>query len=74
VKEPDTVILAEDMPEYGLEAGDVGTIVLVHGEGAGYEVEFVTLGGETIAVVTLLASQVRPIVGREIAHVRALAS
>ena len=74
MKELDTVILTEDLPEHRLQAGDVGTIVLVHPEGAGYEVEFVTLGGETVAVVTLLAAQVRPIVGREIAHVRALAS
>jgi hypothetical protein len=74
MKELDTVILTEDLPEHRLQAGDVGTIVLVHPEGAGHEVEFVTLGGETAAVVTLLAAQVRPIAGREIAHVRALAS
>ncbi len=39
--------------------------------GAGYEVEFVTLDGETIAVVSLLPSQVRPIGRREVAHGRA---
>ena len=43
MKELDTVILTEDLPEHRLQAGDVGTIVLVHPEGAGYEVEFVTL-------------------------------
>ena len=42
-------------------------------DGAAYEVEFVTLGGETIAVVTLSADAVRPITGREIAHARAVA-
>jgi hypothetical protein len=47
--------------------------VLVHQGGKGYEVEFTTLDGETVAVVTLLASQVRPAREREIAHARGLA-
>ena len=34
--------------------------------------EFVTLDGETVAVVSVHASQVRPVGQREIAHVRAL--
>jgi hypothetical protein len=51
---------------------DIGTVVLVHRGGAGYEVEFVTLDGETVAVVSLAASQVRPIRQRELAHARAL--
>jgi len=41
----DTVVLAVDLPEYGLIQGDLGTVVLVHGN-RGYEVEFVTLDGE----------------------------
>jgi hypothetical protein len=50
----------------------VGTVVLVHHGGAGYEVEFTALDGETIAVVTLRADQVRPVGHREISHVRDL--
>jgi hypothetical protein len=46
--------------------------VHIHGGRKGYEVEFITLAGETVTVVTLLSSQVRPIARREIAHVRAL--
>jgi len=42
---------------------------LVYQGGAGYEVEFMTLDGETIAVVTLNGVQVRPIQRGEIAHV-----
>jgi len=45
IAELDRVILAEDLPEYGLKAGDIGTVVLIHGEGEGYEVEFTTLDG-----------------------------
>ena len=73
MKELDTIILAEDLPERGLQAGDIGTVVLVHQDGAGYEVEFAALDGETVAVVTLLSKQVRPIGRREIAHARMVA-
>jgi hypothetical protein len=38
-----------------------------------YEVEFVTLDSETIAVVSLFAAQVRPIGPREIALARVMA-
>ena len=68
------VILKCDLPEKRLTAGDVGTVVLVHQGGKGFEVEFVTLNGETLAVVTVLKSQVRAIKRREIAHARELAS
>lgn len=72
MKELDTVVLVKDLPEHRLESGDVGTVVYVHPEG-GYEVEFVTLGGETIAVVTLKSSDVRKTEKGEIPHVRAVA-
>jgi len=73
MKEHDIVVLAEDLPKHGLRAGDLGTVVLVHSRTAGYEVEFATLGGETVAVVTLEAGQIRPVGSREIAHARAVA-
>ncbi len=72
IRELDNVILDCDLPEHGLARGDVGTVVLVHEGGAGYEVEFTALDGETIAVVTLSAAQVRAAVGGEIAHARGL--
>jgi hypothetical protein len=71
LKELDTVVLAVDLPEHGLSRGDLGTVVLVH-ENKGYEVEFMTLDGETLAVVSLFANQVRPVGHREIAHARAV--
>ena len=70
IHELDSVILTTDIPEYGLRAGDVGTVVLLHCDGEGFEVEFVALDGETVAVVSLFASQVRPIGKREITHAR----
>ena len=50
IRELDTIVLACDLPEDRLKAGDVGTVVLVH-PGGGYEVEFMALDGETLAVV-----------------------
>ena len=70
VKELDTAVLTTDWLEEGLRAGDLGTVVLVHRGGMGYEVEFTTLRGETITVVSLHSSQVRPIGRHEIAHAR----
>ena len=64
--------MAEDLPEHGLKQGDLGTVVLVHGA-EGYEVEFMTLDGQTLAVVSLFPPQVRPVGRREIAQARAVA-
>ena len=74
INEHDVVVLTEDVPDARLEAGDIGTVVHVHAGGAGYEVEFMTLAGKTMAVVTLLPAQVRPIQPRDVAHVRELAA
>jgi len=71
IGETEVVVLTVDLPVYGLKSGDVGTIVMVHGC-TGYEVEFMTLDGETIAVVSVGAIQVRPIARREVAHVRTI--
>ena len=71
LKELDSAVLTVDLPEHGLSAGDLGTVVLVHGR-EGYEVEFVTLEGETIAIVSLAAGQLRAVEPREIAHARAV--
>ncbi len=54
--------------EADLEIGDIGTVVFVYKQQKGYEVEFMTLTGETVAVVSVLPSQVRTIRDREIAH------
>jgi hypothetical protein len=61
IKEHDCVVLTEDLPEEKMRSGDMGTVVHIHQGGAGYEVEFMTLTGETVAVITLLPTQVRPI-------------
>jgi hypothetical protein len=70
IRELDRVVLTEALPDLSLEAGDIGTVVLIHENGAGFEVEFVTLTGETLAVTTLTNSQVRPIRRGEVASAR----
>lgn len=74
IQELDEVVLTCDLPDHGLAASDIGTVVLVHDEGKGYEVEFMTLDGQTIAVSTLRADQVRQAHADEIAHARPIAS
>jgi len=73
INELDSIVLTVDLPEHRLQRGDVGTVVLLHGD-CGCEVEFVTLDGETLAVVSLARSQVRSIGAREIANARLVAA
>jgi hypothetical protein len=70
LQELERAVLLVDLPQQGLAAGDIGTVVMVHAGGQGYTVEFVTLGGDTIAVETLTATQVRAVQANEIAHAR----
>ena len=70
IHELDIVVLAEDVPKHRLVEGDVGTVVMVHKDGAGYEVEVVTFEGDTVTVISLSPSQVRMIGADEMPHVR----
>jgi uncharacterized protein DUF4926 len=57
------VILTRDVPEHGLRAGDVGTVVERHPlpgvAEEGYSVEFFDMTGNTVAVATLPAITLR---------------
>jgi hypothetical protein len=72
------VILAKDLPEEGLVTGDMGTIVEHHPATKhypeGYEVEFFSGNGETIAVVSVPASALRVATSKDILHVRELST
>ena len=74
IQEHDCVVLTSDLPAEGLKAGDVGTVVHVHPDEAAYEVEFLTLTGQTVAVVSVLPAQLRPVEAQDITHVRQLAA
>lgn len=73
IRDHDPVALTQDLPNEGLRAGDVGTVVMVHRNGEGYTVEFCELTGDTVAVATVAAAQVRPIQRGEVPHARRLA-
>ena len=67
------VILTADIPEHGLCAGDVGTVVehhVVAGKEDGYSVEFFDMTGQTVAVVTLPCSDLRQPVSSDRPSVR----
>jgi Domain of unknown function (DUF4926) len=72
IKEHDRIVLKTAIAAEGLEAGDVGTVVHIYRDGLAYEVEFTTLNGDTAVVVTVEASQVRPVHNHEITHAREL--
>ena len=70
IRELDMVVLTRDLSEHGLQKGDVGTVVHVYTMGGGYEVEFVTAEGRTVAILTLTTADIRTMAAREILHVR----
>jgi hypothetical protein len=73
IKEHERVVLTSGLPNEKLASGDMGTVVHVYRGGAAFEVEFVALDGETIAVVTLEHAQIRPVEHGEITHARRVA-
>ena len=70
VKELDTVVLTHAIKGHGLEGGDIGAVVHCYPEGTAFEVEFLSAEGKTIALLTLDETDVRPMGGSEILHVR----
>ena len=70
IQELDTVILLKDRPLEGLVKGDVGSVVFIHEGGKAFEVEFVTMTGDPLGVLTLTADEVRPVSARDVPHVR----
>jgi hypothetical protein len=74
IEEHDCIVLTANLPDEGLEAGDIGTVVHIHKGAAAYEVGFTTLTGKTVAVATVLSSQLRPVSAHNLTHVRQLSS
>ena len=70
MKEHDRIVLKCDLPDQGLESGDVGAIVHIYKNGEAFEVEFVSLDGETSIMATVSSAQARSVDRREITHAR----
>ena len=75
INEHDLIVLTTDIQDQDgdLKVGDVGTVVHVHPGDEAFVVEFTTLHGGTVAIATLLPSQVRPVTDEDIIHARKLA-
>ena len=69
-KEHDIIALTADLPEEGLEVGDIGTIVHLFPGGEAFVVEFMTSDGWTVAITDVLASQMRPVSRDDTKHAR----
>lgn len=66
IREHECIVLTADLPDDGIKAGAVGTVVHIYPKHAAYEVEFFSPAGNTIAVSYVDRSQVRPTAPGEI--------
>lgn len=67
----EVVVLARDVPEEKLRAGDLGTIVEIYDD-RNVEVEFILSSGDTQAVLTLSTEEIRKRQPSEISAVRSI--
>ena len=72
IHERDQVVLMADLEGSRFKTGDVGVVVHIYKSGLHFEVEFFSVDGETLDVVTVPASAVRPTQPMEVMHARAL--
>lgn len=70
IREFEPVVFTVDLPQYGLLAGDVGTVADIHPSGKAYEVEVFLADGSTYDVVTVQEGQIRPASKNEVTHAR----
>ena len=66
------VLIAEVLGDEGeaLKPGDVGTLIHIHPDEESAVVEFLSLDGGTVALATVLPSQVRPVTSADLTHAR----
>ena len=69
IKILDTVVLLINIPEHGLEKGDLGAVVETYPPD-GLEIEFVMGSGKTLALLTLSEKDVRSISDTDVLSVR----
>ncbi len=72
-KEHEPIVLtAEVLGDEGeaLKPGDVGTLIHIHPDKESAVVEFLSLDGGTVALATVLPSQMRPVTGADPTHTR----
>lgn len=72
IRENDQVVLNIDIPEFGLAAGDIGTVAKATPGEPTIMVSFNTLKGDHVATTQLQRNEVRNVQEKEIAHVRGI--
>lgn len=72
INEFDQVVLVVDLPEYHLKSGDVGVVVDITPNGRQYTLEIFNFAGETVTVIPVNPTQVRPVSRQEIVSARPL--
>lgn len=70
INEHDQVVILENLPDNRIQAGDLGVVVMIHGDHIGYELEIFSADGHTLDVVTVNAGQIRPVSRHDVLHVR----
>lgn len=79
IAEHSYAVLTRDIPEHGLQAGDVGVVIHIHrkpgtGEAEGYLLEVFTVDGVSLDEVSILADALRPALATDRLHARAVAA
>ena len=72
-KEHGQIVLTADVlgdEEEELKSGDVGTIIHIHPNEEALLVKFLSLDGDTLAIATVLLSQVRSMTNANFTHAR----
>lgn len=70
IKEFERVILTENLKGSPFVKGDVGTIVMIHPDSKGFEIEFFALDGSTLGVETVSADQIKSAKGiKRVIHI-----
>jgi Domain of unknown function (DUF4926) len=74
IEEFEQVALTEDLSEFGLKAGDVGTVVDITPNDRQLTLEFFNFSGETVSVIPVKPEQVRRLAHNEVMHARLVKS
>ena len=72
-KEHEQIMLTEDVfgdEREELKSGDAGTIIHIPPNQEALVVEFMSLDGDTLAIATVLPSQVRPVTNADLIHAK----
>jgi hypothetical protein len=56
ISDLDVVALLRDLPDEGLERGETGTVVLTHGSGEAFEVEFIRYSSASHPIIATIRS------------------